>query len=75
VKTIFHHFSLVDIDDGYASTEVAYHLVSLLESVGASSVIFKYQACPGRCGHVDSKLLLEEDTCLANLHKVLAARK
>jgi len=35
------HHLLVDIDDGYGDTEVACHVVSLLESAGASGVILE----------------------------------
>ena len=69
-----HHLILVDIDDGYVDTEVACHVVSLLESIGASGVILEDQKRPRRCGHVDGKLLMEQDTFLTKLNKVLATR-
>ncbi|MFB2937534.1 oxaloacetate decarboxylase [Aerosakkonemataceae cyanobacterium BLCC-F154] len=76
VKTILpHHHILVDIDDGYVDTEVACHVVSLLESMGASGVIIEDQKRPRRCGHLDGKLLMELDDFLEKLKNVLATRK
>ncbi|MGD2183147.1 isocitrate lyase/PEP mutase family protein [Lusitaniella coriacea] len=76
VKTILpQHLILVDIDDGYVDAEVACHVVSLLESVGASGVIIEDQKRPRRCGHLDGKLLMELDDFLEKLNKVLATRK
>lgn len=75
VRTLLpHHFILVDIDDGYVDTEVACHVVSLLESIGASGVILEDQKRPRRCGHVDGKLLLEKEAFLEKLNQVLATR-
>ena len=76
VRTILpHHLILVDIDDGYVDADVACHVVSLLESIGASGVIIEDQKRPRRCGHVDGKLLLEKDAFLEKLNKVLATRQ
>ena len=75
VRTILpNHLILVDIDDGYVDTEVACHVVSLLESAGASGVILEDQKRPRRCGHVDGKLLMEKNAYLEKLNKVLATR-
>ena len=70
-----HHYLLVDIDDGYVDTEVACHVVSLLESAGASGVILEDQKRPRRCGHFDGKQLMELDDFLEKLRKVLATRR
>jgi hypothetical protein len=44
IRTVLpEHYLLVDIDDGYADVEVACHVVSLLESVGASGVVLEDQ--------------------------------
>lgn len=76
VKTLLpHHHILVDIDDGYVDTEVACHVVSLLESIGAAGVIIEDQKRPRRCGHVDGKILMELDEFLDKLKQVLATRK
>jgi 2-methylisocitrate lyase-like PEP mutase family enzyme len=41
IRTILpNHHILVDIDDGYCDIEVAAHVVSLLESAGASGIPF-----------------------------------
>ncbi len=49
VRTILpgHHL-LVDVDDGYGDPEVACHVVSLLESIGASAVVMEDQKRPRR---------------------------
>ncbi|HBE18545.1 MAG TPA: carboxyvinyl-carboxyphosphonate phosphorylmutase [Cyanobacteria bacterium UBA11149] len=75
VRTLLpYHYILVDIDDGYVDAEVACHVVSLLESVGADGVIIEDQKRPRRCGHLDGKQLLELDDFLVKLKKVLATR-
>src|ERR1700686_1684704 len=40
------HHLLVDIDDGYCDTEIACHVVSSLESLGAFGVILEDQKRP-----------------------------
>lgn len=76
VKTILpDHYLLVDIDDGYVDSEVACHVVSLLESIGVAGIIIEDQKRPRRCGHFDGKLLLEVDEFVAKLKKVLDTRK
>ena len=69
------HHLLVDIDDGYCDTEVACHVVSVLEAAGASAVVLEDQKRPRRCGHFDGKQLMDLDDYLAKLHAVLAARR
>ena len=66
---------LVDIDDGYADIEVACHVVSLLESMGASGIILEDQKRPKRCGHLNDKQILSLDEFLPKLEKVIATRK
>jgi len=76
VRTVLpSHNLLVDIDDGYCDVEVACHVVSLLESVGASGVVLEDQKRPRRCGHFDGKQLLELDEYIFKLRKVLDTRK
>lgn len=75
VRTVLpQHYILVDIDDGYADTEVACHVFSLLEKIGASGVVIEDQKRPRRCGHFDGKQLMELDEFLEKLGKVLAMR-
>lgn len=76
IRTICpRHHLLVDIDDGYCDTEVACHVVSLLESVGASGVILEDQERPRRCGHYDGKRIMELDGFLQKLTRVLETRR
>jgi len=66
---------LVDIDDGFADVEVACHVVSLLESAGASGVILEDQARPRRCGHLGGKNLMAAEDYLIKLKRVLQTRR
>ena len=76
VRTVLpDHQLLVDIDDGYGDTEVACHVVSLLEAVGASGVILEDQKRPRQCGHFDGKQLMELNEFLVKLQRVLGTRK
>jgi 2-methylisocitrate lyase-like PEP mutase family enzyme len=68
-------YLLVDIDDGYVDTEVACHVVTMLEAIGAAGVIIEDQKRPRKCGHFDGKLLMELEDFLEKLKKVLATRK
>jgi 2-methylisocitrate lyase-like PEP mutase family enzyme len=69
------HHILVDIDDGYADTEVACHVVAMLESLGASGVILEDQKRPIRCGHLDGKKIMDLEEYLDRLKRVLAVRR
>ena len=68
------HHMLVDIDDGYCDTEVACHVVSRLEQLGASGVVLEDQKRPRRCGHFGGKQLLDVDDYLEKLERVLDTR-
>jgi 2-methylisocitrate lyase-like PEP mutase family enzyme len=76
IRTILpNHYLLVDIDDGYVDIEVACHVAVLLERMGADAVILEDQKRPRRCGHVDGKQLLDLESYLEKLERVLATRK
>ena len=76
VRTVLPHpHLLVDIDDGFGDRDIAGHVVSLLESAGASGVIMEDQKRPRRCGHFPGKQLLELDDYLVKLTGVLASRR
>ena len=76
IRTVLpRHHLLVDIDDGYTDPEVACHVVSVLESAGASGVVLEDQKRPRRCGHFDGKQILELEDYLAKLRAVLATRR
>lgn len=65
---------LVDIDDGYADTEVAGHVVSLLENMGVSGIILEDQKRPKRCGHLNCKEIMELEEFMPKLERVLKTR-
>lgn len=69
------HHLLVDIDDGYCDVEVACHVVSRLDRIGASGVVLEDQKRPRRCGHFGGKQLMEMDAYLEKLDRVLATRR
>lgn len=68
------HNLLVDIDDGYCDTEVACHVVSLLEKSGAAGVVMEDQKRPRRCGHFERKQIMEVEEYLLKLRAILATR-
>src|SRR6516162_3576824 len=68
------HHLLVDIDDGYCDTEIACHVVSALDSLGAFGVILEDQKRPRKCGHFEGKQILELDEYLIKLRRVLEAK-
>jgi len=75
VRTILpEHHIIVDIDDGYCDPEVACHVVTLLENIGASGVILEDQQRPRKCGHYNGKQLLGLDQYLEKLQKVIKTR-
>src|SRR5262249_16470384 len=69
------HQLLVDIDDGYCDTEIACHVVSVLESLGAFGVILEDQKRPRKCGHFDGKQILGLEGYPPKLRRVLEARR
>jgi 2-methylisocitrate lyase-like PEP mutase family enzyme len=76
IRTVLpDHHILVDIDDGYCDVEVACHVVSILESSGASGVVLEDQKRPRRCGHFDGKQIMDLDEYLAKLKQVLSTRR
>ena len=76
VRSVFpRHHLLIDIDDGFGDSEIACHVVSLLEAAGASGVIMEDQKRPRRCGHFPGKQLLELDEYLLKLTRVLSTRQ
>jgi 2-methylisocitrate lyase-like PEP mutase family enzyme len=76
VRTVLpRHNLLVDIDDGYCDAEVACHVVSLLEGIGASGVVLEDQQRPRKCGHLDGKQIMELDQYVAKLERVLKTRR
>ena len=70
-----HHMIVVDIDDGFGDSEIACHVVSLMETVGASAIIIEDQKRPRRCGHLAGKQLLELPEYLEKLTRVIATRQ
>ncbi len=76
IRTVLpDHHILVDIDDGYCDVEVACHVVSILETSGASGIVLEDQARPRRCGHFDGKQIMDLEEYLAKLTRVLETRR
>lgn len=65
---------VVDMDDGYGDPEVAAHAARSLEEAGASAIILEDQQRPRKCGHLDGKSLLDLETYIEKLERVLSAR-
>ena len=68
-----HHHLVVDIDDGYVDVDVACLAVRKLRAIGASAIVLEDQQRPRRCGHVDGKQILELDSFLRKLDRVIDA--
>ncbi len=68
------HLLLVDIDDGFVDVEVAAPVVGLMDTMGVAGVVLEDQRRPRRCGHLDGKVLLDVDSYVEKLQRVLAAR-
>jgi 2-methylisocitrate lyase-like PEP mutase family enzyme len=68
------HQLLVDIDDGYCDIEIACHVVSALDALGAFGVVLEDQKRPRKCGHFEGKQLLDLDEYLSKLRRVLEVR-
>jgi 2-methylisocitrate lyase-like PEP mutase family enzyme len=68
------HHLLVDIDDGYCDTEIACHVVTVLETLGAWGVVLEDQKRPRKCGHFEGKQILDLDDYLVKLRRVLEVR-
>ena len=66
---------LVDMDDGYGDPEVAAQAAVSLEEAGASAIVLEDQQRPRKCGHLGEKAVLELDTYLEKLRRVLDARR
>lgn len=76
IRTILpEHHILVDIDDGYCDTDVACHVVALLERAGASGIVLEDQQRPRRCGHFDGKQVMDLGDFLRKLEAILRVRK
>ena len=76
IRTVLpDHHLLVDIDDGYCDIETACHVVSMLESVGASGVVLEDQQRPRRCGHFEGKRIMPLEEFLPKLARVLETRR
>lgn len=69
-----HAHVIVDIDDGYADTNVAINMVKRLERLGASGVMFEDQMRPKKCGHLGGKAVVDLDRYTDNLARLLEAR-
>lgn len=76
VRTIVpRNHILVDIDDGYGDPEVACHVITLLEGVGASGVVLEDQQRPRQCGHLEGKQIMSLEQYCDKLQKVLNTRR
>jgi 2-methylisocitrate lyase-like PEP mutase family enzyme len=65
---------VVDIDDGYCDVDVACHVTSLLEGIGASAVVLEDQQRPRKCGHLEGKRIMPLPEYIEKLKAVLATR-
>lgn len=73
-KILPSHKLLVDIDDGYADTQLACRVSQELEALGVAMVMLEDQGRPRRCGHADGKIVIPLDEYIAKLNAVLSKR-
>ena len=70
-----NHRLLVDIDDGYADTQLACRVSQELEAMGVAMVMLEDQGRPRRCGHADGKIVIPLNEYIAKLNAVLDKRQ
>ena len=69
------HRLLVDIDDGYADSQVACRVAMELDAMGVAMVMLEDQGRPRRCGHADGKIVIPLNDYIAKLNAVLSQRR
>ena len=67
--------SLIDGDTGFGEPMNVARTVQLLEDAGLSGVHFEDQVNPKRCGHLDGKDVVDEQTAVKRIRAAVAARR
>jgi methylisocitrate lyase len=67
--------SLVDADTGFGEPMNVARTVQQLEDAGVAGLHIEDQVNPKRCGHLDGKAVVDEDTAIKRIRAAVAARR
>lgn len=67
--------ALVDVDTGFGEPMNVARTVQELEDAGVAGVHIEDQVNPKRCGHLDGKQVVDEDTALKRIRAAVDARR
>lgn len=67
--------ALVDADTGFGEPMNVARTVQALEDAGAAGLHIEDQVNPKRCGHLDGKQVVDEDTALKRIRAAVEARR
>ena len=67
--------ALVDADTGFGEPMNVARTVQVLEDAGLAGLHIEDQVNPKRCGHLDGKAVVDEDTALKRIRAAVDARR
>jgi methylisocitrate lyase len=67
--------SIVDADTGFGEPMNVARTVQQLEDAGVAGLHIEDQVNPKRCGHLDGKAVVDEDTAIKRIRAAVAARR
>jgi len=67
--------TLIDADTGFGEPMNVARTVQILEDAGVSGMHLEDQVNPKRCGHLDGKEVVDENTALKRIRAAVAARR
>jgi methylisocitrate lyase len=67
--------TLIDADTGFGEAMNVARTVQVLEDAGISGCHIEDQVNPKRCGHLDGKSVVDDETALQRIHAAVGARR
>lgn len=67
--------TLVDADTGFGEPMNVARTVRMMEDVGATAIHIEDQVNPKRCGHLDGKSVVDDDTAVKRIRAAVGARR
>jgi methylisocitrate lyase len=67
--------TLIDADTGFGEAMNVARTIQSLEDAGVSGLHIEDQVNPKRCGHLDGKAVVDQDTALQRIRAAVAARR
>ena len=67
--------TLVDADTGFGEPMNLARTIQTLEDAGVSGLHIEDQVNPKRCGHLDGKVVVDDDTMIKRIHSAVSARR